>query len=145
VTTIVLSAVFAVVVAIVLVGAILSVASSDDVPEAPSGETSYPVGRTARLAEEIERDGPVAFSTPFGPDRPILVQHLVDSPARGWLVLGAVLPGTKCTVQWDRSEKRFEDCEGRTYPPDGGDLPRYRSRVKDGRLYVERPGTASGD
>ena len=139
-----LSGVFAVVVAIVLVGAIVSIASSDDTVDAPSDQKSYPVGQTGELADRIAKDGPVAFPSVLGPDRPIWIQHLGTSDDKGWLVISAVVPGTDCTVQWKQDEGRFEDCEGRTYPPDGGDLPRYQTQIRDGRLFVERPSSDSG-
>ena len=140
-----LSAVFAVVVAIVLVGAILSLASSGDV-QTIDEDGLVVLGKTEDLAEQIEKNGPILVpdQSPSG-DRDIIIQHLGDDLDEGWVVIAAHPPGEDrdCTLRWKADDGRFEDCNGLTYPVDGGsDLPRYPTRVQDdGRLYVEFPKT----
>lgn len=70
--------------------------------------------------------------------RDVYVQHLGRSQARGWLVFAALAPGQTdrtCHLTWRGN--RFEDpCTHTTFPADGTGLTRYRTRVTDGRLYV---------
>jgi hypothetical protein len=100
-------------------------------------------------AERIAEDGPILYADTAGGDRDIVLQHLGDDPESGWLALAARPPGVprECTIQSrDRDEpfrlldpegKVTEACDGREFPPDGDDLPRYPVTVRDGKLHVD--------
>jgi hypothetical protein len=103
-------------------------------------------------AEKIAEDGPILYPDTAGGDRDIVLQHLGDDPATGWIALAARPPGVsrECTIQvpgrnrdepfvlLDPDGEVSGDCDGREFPPDGEGLPRYPVTVdEDGKLDVD--------
>jgi hypothetical protein len=130
----VLGAIFAVVLAICITGAVLALATDDADVDVNLGDDEFEIEDIASLADQA----PLAFADPTGGSRPLLIQHLGDEPEEDWVALLAVAPGTEaCAVNWDPDEEQFEDCEGQTYPADGTGLTPFPTRVEDGTLYVD--------
>jgi hypothetical protein len=103
-------------------------------------------------AARIAEGGPILYPDAAGGDRDIVLQHLGDDPATGWVALAARPPGVSrtCTIQVpsrDRADpfvlldERGEvsgECDGRAFPADGEGLPSYPVTVdEDGRLDVD--------
>lgn len=114
------------------------------------GEDIARIGEIDDLAQAIDRDGPIFHQDLAGGERDIVLQHLGNDPADGWFALAARPQGVprQCAIQWQEDENLFrlldgetggvtEDCDGREFPADGGDLPRYEVTVRDSRLYVD--------
>ena len=140
-TKLVLGGVFAVVLAICIIGAVLAVVASDDSGsvEINLGDDTFEIDAESN-ARVIAETGPLLLGDVSGGGRPILLQHLGDDPddAASWFAILAVAPGTEsCIVQWDPDEQEFKDCEGNRYGPDGAGLTRYRTTVEDGTVTVD--------
>jgi hypothetical protein len=100
-------------------------------------------------AQRIAASGPILYADTAGGDRDIVLQHLGDDPETGWIALAARPPGVSrgCTIQsrdrdepfrlLDSSGEVSDECDGREFPPDGGDLPQYPVTVQDGKLDVD--------
>lgn len=113
------------------------------------GDDTFEAGDAERATRQIEQEGPILYQDTGGGDRDIVLQHLGDDPEEGWVALVARPPDTPraCTIEWQEDEQVFlllengevtEDCDGRDYPADGGDLPRYDVEVtEEGRIYVD--------
>jgi hypothetical protein len=113
------------------------------------GDDTYPAGNAEGRADEIAETGPFLLPDLAGGQRDIVLQHLGTDPDEGWLALAARPAGVSrdCFVQWQADEAEFRlldgegeesgDCDGRSYPADGGDLPRYPVRVVDGDLEID--------
>lgn len=119
----------------------LSVLASRGDVEVNIGDDVFQAGDVERIAQEIDDRGPITYSDVSGGDRDIIVQHLGDDPNRGWLAFDARPPDAEsrdCFLEWNEPREQFVDtCTGGRYPPDGGDLPRYPTRVVDGDLEVD--------
>jgi hypothetical protein len=134
---------------LIVVAAAIAYLASQGKVDVRLGDEQFSGQRVDRLAAEIEDGGPILYPDTAGGDRDIVVQHLGDDPEEGWLALAARPPGTsrECTIQsHDRSEPfRLLDpdgevsdaCDGREFPPDGENLPRYPVTVRDGRLDID--------
>ena len=108
------------------------------------GGDEFEVGRTERLAAEIDDRGPFLFRNPAGVDRHVYVQHLGDDPDEGWVTVGARAPGQadeSCYLEVDGDGFR-DPCDGTEYPPDGEGLTTYPTEVRDGRVYVDLRSTS---
>ena len=81
------------------------------------GADVFEVGRVDRLADSVERDGPLLFPNLIGPagERPVGLVHDGSTDFEGWRVFSLQPPGntSDCLVQVDRSTKELEDCDGR--------------------------------
>ena len=81
------------------------------------GADVFEVGRVDRLADSVERDGPLLFPNLIGPagERPVGLVHDGSTDFEGWRVFSLQPPGSTsdCLVQVDRSTKELEDCDGR--------------------------------
>ena len=102
------------------------------------------------MAADIAERGPflVADASPGG-DRDIVLQHLSDDVDEGWLAFVARPPGTprNCTIQWQADGDVFrlldengavsDDCDGREFPADGGDLETFPVTVDDNKLDID--------
>lgn len=134
----VLGGIFAVVVAICIVGAVLTLATSSENVEVNLGDDEFGLENLEGAAARIETDGPDIFPDLVGGSRTILVNHVGDDAATGWVAVLAVAPGTDaCLVDWDTDDAVFRDCEGETYPPDGTGLDQLPTRVEDDTLFVD--------
>lgn len=89
------------------------------------------VGTSERVAKRIRSDGPECYPDLKKGDRSFCVDldgtaNSGDTPEPpGFVALHIVPPGgtTACLVQWDRKEKRYEDCHG--MPIDRNTLARF--------------------
>ena len=102
------------------------------------------VGTSDRVAKRIQSEGPECYQDPKKGDRSFCVD--LDATAKsgdtpeppGFIALHVVPPGgTKaCLVQWDRKEKRYEDCHGT--PVDRDALARFPvlTREISGKISV---------
>jgi len=79
------------------------------------------VGTSERVTKRIQADGPECYQDPKKGDR----SFCVDLDGDQFVALHVVPPGgtTACLVQWDRKEKRYEDCHGA--PVDRSALARF--------------------
>jgi hypothetical protein len=113
------------------------------------GDDVYPVPNAEERAEEIAQNGPTLMPDLAGGDRDIVLQHLGTDVEEGWIALAARPSGVSrdCFIQWQADEAQFrllagdeqrtDECDGRTFPADGGDLPRYPVEVVDGDLEID--------
>ena len=121
--------------------------ASQNPEEAGLGDAVFEVGRAERLARRIASDGPFVFPDPLERGRDLHVQHLGDDPDTGWVGVEARVPGDRdCIVEWHADDRRFADCRGGTYPPDGAGLTTYPGKVVDGQVSIDlRPGSTEAD
>jgi len=139
-TKLVLGGIFAVVLAICVIGAVLAVVAANDSGsiEVNLGDDTFAEIDAVLGAELIDEQGPLIFPDPAGGTRPLLLQHLGNDPDREWHAIVAIAPGSEaCVVEWRPDDARFRDCEGTTYPADGTGLTRYVTTVEDGRVTVD--------
>ena len=85
------------------------------------------VGTSERIEKRIKADGPECYPDPSGGDR----AFCLDLDGTEFLALHVVPPGgtTACLVEWDREEKRYEDC--RAKPVDRNTLARFPVLTKE--------------
>ena len=89
------------------------------------------IGTSERVAKRIQSDGPECYQDPKKGDRSFCLDldgtaDSGDTPEPpGFVALHVVPPGgtTACLVQWDRKEKRYEDCHDA--PVDRNTLARF--------------------
>lgn len=138
-TAIVLGGILAVVVGICVVGAVLiATDSSEDVQLL--GDATFQDLDAESTAGTIEDIGPLLFSDVAGGDDDIIVQHLGDDPAEGWLAFAARPPGADrdCFAEWDPDAEVFVDtCDGTEYPADGDGLEQFDAEVVDGKVVID--------
>jgi hypothetical protein len=134
----ILGGIFFVVVAICLVGAVLTIAANDPDVEVNLGDDEFEIPDVEARAESVADQGPLLFADPTGGNRPLIVNHVGDDPEEGWVAVLAVAPGTEaCIVDWDADDGVFRDCEGERYPPDGEGLDTFPTRIEDDTLFVD--------
>lgn len=87
----------------------------------PAPYQPFFVGTADRVQERITKGGPECYQDPRKGDR----SFCLDLHAGQFVAYHVVPPGgtTECLVQWDRDEKRYEDCEG--LPLDPATLSRF--------------------
>ena len=90
----------------IIVVAILSGSGSDE----PQPYQPFFAGQSDRITKQVKADGPVFYPDPRRGDR----AFYLDLEGGMILALHVVPPGgsADCLVQWDRAEKRYEDCRG---------------------------------
>lgn len=81
------------------------------------GDRTFQVGTVTRVAEQIERDGPILFADLRDPDgrRAIVLDHVGDEPTTGWRVFYAY-PADRdasCLASQQPGTRTFVDCDGR--------------------------------
>ena len=115
------------------------------------GDDEFRVGDIDVFANEIARRGPLLFGGLVGTaeKRPMGLYHSGTDSARGWKAFTIVPPGSPstCVLAVDRKTLDLVDpCTGTHYPPDGGSLPTYPTRIDDNKvLYVDlTPGGRPG-
>lgn len=141
-TKLVLGGVFAVVLAICIIGAVLAVVAGDDSGsvEINLGDDTFEIDAESN-ARVIAETGPLLLGDVSGGGRPILLQHVEGETAtnnEGWYAILAIAPDTaSCIVEWDADAQEFKDCEGTRYPADGVGLTRYLTTVEDDTVTVD--------
>ena len=114
------------------------------------GDDTFSGLQADRMADDIAERGPLLIpdASPGG-DRDIVVQHLGDDVEEGWIAIAARPPGVprNCSIQWQPDQGEFrlldddgavsDECDGREYPADGGDLETFPVTVLDGELDVD--------
>ncbi|MCU1462208.1 MAG: hypothetical protein JWO37_2283 [Acidimicrobiales bacterium] len=140
--TLVLGGVFAVVLGICVVAAVLQLAQSPKV-KTNLGPATFVIGNAKGYAKLADADGPFGFRDPRGGDRDL---WLVHRPGDQWFAVVAHLPNEpKCRIDLDRATKQLKDCHGRTYRGDEHGLEHAVVSVDaKGRLVVE-PGQTAPD
>ena len=139
-TKLVLGGIFAVVLSITVIGAVLAVLAGDDSGsiEINLGDDTFAEIDAELGAELVAEQGPLIFPDPAGGTRPLLLQHLGDDPERGWFAMVAITPDREaCIVVWRPEDEEFRDCEGTTYSADGTGLTRFLAIVEDGKVTVD--------
>jgi hypothetical protein len=76
----------------------------------PAPYQPFFVGTSDRIEKRIKADGPECYQDP----REGLGSFCLDLDGNEFIALHVVPPGgtTECLVQWDRKERRYEDCRG---------------------------------
>jgi hypothetical protein len=95
------------------------------------GDQEFALGKDTVFAPKVAARGPLIFA-PLRGSLVLYVQHLGSDAAKGWLAIGAQVPGQapNCAVQWRAATHDFEDpCDHSVYPDDGGGLTHYAVRV----------------
>lgn len=135
----VLGGIFAVVLAICVIGAILFLAEDEDSGvRFVGGDAVFDAVDAEANAEIVAETGPLVFGDASGGGRPVLLQHVGADPETGWVALSAIAPGTEsCIVRWEADDDEFRDCRGESYPPDGSGLAAYPTDVVDGKVTVD--------
>ena len=128
-------AVGSVAVALLLLVGLAWFVSRGDVELSSLGPQEFEVGRTDRLAEEIEERGPFLFADASGRRvNDVYIVHAGTSLEANWRAIDAGERG--CTLEWDGTQFR-DPCTEDTYPLSGEGLERFATRVEDGTLYVD--------
>ena len=99
------------------------------------GSATFDAGPAGRLAGKT----PLLFPDLRGGDLNVWVQHTGPSDDTGWITFLAHTPDDpRCAVKWHSSTRTFTDCQGTTYPADGGELPHFKTTVdKHGHVVVD--------
>lgn len=130
-----------VVVALGLAFLVAQAASRGDV-DINLGDDRFDAGQVESIAEAIEDGGglPLLYQDLVGGGRNLFVQHLDDSPRRGWVAFGAFDPDDpSCAVVIDREERILVNAcdQDVTYPLDGTGLRYYPTEVEGNRLIID--------
>jgi hypothetical protein len=133
----------AVVVALVIGGIALYLASNDDI-QVRLGDDRFQSYVAADAADEISKRGPILFPDPANRGRDIYLQHLGDDPEQGWLAFDARPVGEDrdCFLTWDAQAGELVDngeCSTELrFPADGRGLRQYPAVVnEDGKVVVD--------
>lgn len=125
----VITALFGVLCAALLVVLVVQLARSPDV-KVQLGDEVFEAGRAKDLVDDVERH-PLLFQALVG-ERDIYLSHTGTDPKTGWVAFEAYAPGAprRCQLRWDPAQRLFTDpCDKRTYPADGTGLTRYAATV----------------
>ncbi len=84
-------------------------------------------GTSDRVTKQIKADGPVCYADPQRGER----SFCLDLDGEQIIALHVIPPGGSldCLVQWDRKERRYEDCHGA--PVDRSTLARFPVLTKE--------------
>ena len=86
------------------------------------GADVFEVGRVDRLADSVERNGPILLPNLSGPagERPVGLVHDGATDFEGWRVFSLRPAGNApdCLVSLERSTKQLMDCAGEEFTPD---------------------------
>jgi len=89
------------------------------------GDSDFDAGQIERIAAEIAERGPILYSDVAGHDRDILLSHVGDVEAEGWLAFAARPDGAArdCFFVWDAQRGLFvlgDESGARSDPDDAG-------------------------
>lgn len=131
-----LGGIFAVVLGICVVAAVLQISASNKV-KTNLGPATFVIGNAKGYAKLADKDGPFLFRDPRGGDRDLYVIHLATE--HRWVAVVAHLPNDpRCRVDLERATKSLVDCHGTRYRGDPVALEHVAVRVDaKGRLVVE--------
>ena len=80
------------------------------------GDDTFDAGYATRMADQIDKDGPLLFSdvSGRGQRQPIYVVHIGSDEKDGWFALSAIAPGAAegCFVTWNPESELFEERQG---------------------------------
>ena len=158
-------AVVALVIAVLGAWGMIRLASGGQGPvKVQLGDDTFDAGYATRMADQIDKDGPLLFSdvSGRGQRQPIYVVHIGSDQKDGWFALSAVAPGAAegCFVTWNPESELFEErraadpAEGRdalgercrdvtwsangTDGSDGSELEAFPWKIdKDERLIID--------
>lgn len=161
----VIIAVVALVIAVLGAWGMIRLASGGQGPvKVQLGDDTFDAGYATRMADQIDKDGPLLFSdvSGRGQRQPIYVVHIGSDEKDGWFALSAVAPGAAegCFVTWNPESELFEErraadpAEGRdalgercrdvtwsangTDGSDGSELEAFPWKIdKDERLIID--------
>ena len=161
----VIIAVVALVIAVLGAWGMIRLASGGQGPvKVQLGDDTFDAGFATRMADQIDKDGPLLFSdvSGRGQRQPIYVVHIGSDEKDGWFALSAVAPGAAegCFVTWNPESELFEErraadpAEGRdalgercrdvtwsangTDGSDGSELEAFPWKIdKDERLIID--------
>jgi hypothetical protein len=133
----ILAGIFAVVLAICVVAAVLQLSQSPKVKN-NLGPATFVIGNAKGFAVSADRDGPFLFRDPRGGNRDLYVIHVGGDT---WSAVVAHLPlEPSCRVTLDRKTKLLEDCHGTRYAGDPKQLDHVVVYVDAKRQLVVEPG-----
>lgn len=161
----VIVAVVALVIAVLGAWGMIRLASGGQGPvKVQLGDDTFDAGYATRMADQIDKDGPLLFSdvSGRGQRQPIYVVHIGSDEKDGWFALSAIAPGAAegCFVTWNPESELFEErraadpAEGRdalgercrdvtwsangTDGSDGSELEAFPWKIdKDERLIID--------
>ena len=107
-------AVVALVIAVLGAWGMIRLASGGQGPvKVQLGDDTFDAGYATRMADQIDKDGPLLFSdvSGRGQRQPIYVVHIGSDQKDGWFALSAVAPGAAegCFVTWNPESELFEE------------------------------------
>lgn len=110
----VIIAVVALVIAVLGAWGMIRLASGGQGPvKVQLGDDTFDAGYATRMADQIDKDGPLLFSdvSGRGQRQPIYVVHIGSDEKDGWFALSAVAPGAAegCFVTWNPESELFEE------------------------------------
>ena len=110
----VIIAVVALVIAVLGAWGMIRLASGGHGPvKVQLGDDTFDAGYATRMADQIDKDGPLLFSdvSGRGQRQPIYVVHIGSDEKDGWFALSAVAPGAAegCFVTWNPESELFEE------------------------------------
>jgi hypothetical protein len=93
-----------------VVGIIVVAIGSGSGSDEPQPYQPFFAGQSDRITKQVNTDGPVFFPDPRRGAR----AFYLDLEGETIVALHVVPPGGRadCLVQWDRAERRYEDCRG---------------------------------
>ena len=107
-------AVVALVIAVLGAWGMIRLASGGQGPvKVQLGDDTFDAGYATRMADQIDKDGPLLFSdvSGRGQRQPIYVVHIGSDDKDGWFALSAIAPGAAegCFVTWNPESELFEE------------------------------------
>ena len=147
-------AVIALIAAIALAWAVVSMSGGSPSTRLRLGDDVFEAGNAPRMSTQIRSDGPLLFSdvSGRGQNRPIFVNHFGDDPDQRWVAFDAVAPGApeNCFLTWSTDQQAFEErsvtdrgdfrrgelCRDITFPANGDGLKQYSWKVDDDGLLI---------
>lgn len=137
-----------VMIAVVLGGGVLFLASQGGDVEIQLGDRDFNAGQIGRISEEIDDRGPILYSDVAGRNRDIILQHIGDDPEAGWFAFEARPAGEPrdCFFEWDQDADRFNLIQAPGSDADCAEITMdERGNLSTGELIVTYPVTIDDD